>query len=1855
MNQNLQKIANYIQQAEQLSTNEKVTLTKAVADADKELEITAFKLDRTEKVKRTTAILLEETIEELEQKRKAVEAQNRDLEIESSLERVRTVAMGMRKPDDMLEVCRIISQQSESLGIKEIRNVQTAIIYESKGTYLNYEYYAKHDKLLVTEVDYKNHELQSLFANQMLRGAEELFSSALTGKEVQDWYDYQKTTNQFADSYLENAQSLNYYFYSLGPVALGISTYSPLSEEEINLFKRFRNVFDLAYRRFLDIEQAEAQAREAKIEASLERVRAQALSMRKPNDLPGICEVLFTELLTLGFAEIRNAMINIHDDEKASFVNYDYSDAIGQSINHLAYNIHPLIEKQVKQVRSAEDAFSVTSFAKEDLKDWIAFRKKIGEKDDPRIENTEALYYYFYSIGTGSVGISTFSSITDEKLEVLKRFRNVFDFAYRRYTDVAQAEAQAREAQIELGLERVRARAMAMQNSNELADLVATLFKELTRLDFALTRCYIYIIDPDSLSLRAWTFNTEIDELPESYYIKYLDLPYYKALINAWKERKQKFVYELGGEEKKATDLVLLNETEYSRLPEAVKTGMKAVDRVFLSYSFNNFGGLQTGGLEPLSDENLDIFSRFGKVFDLTYTRFNDLKLAEAQAREAQIELGLERVRARAMAMQKSEELAELVDTVFTELTKLHFLLDRCIIMIYDPTTHGSTWWMANPEPGSVPVGLFIKNHKHKPYREYIKAWQAQTLKWEYLLEGSSKKEWDEYIFSETELSLLPEFVIDGMRSVERVFLNASFNNFGSLTVSTVDPLPEAQFEIVLRFAKVFDMTYTRFHDLKQAEAQAREARIEAALERIRSRALAMHKSSEVGDVSDLLFSELEKMDINPTGFSIMVFDREQDKYELWRAKEVAHQGVYETFSIRAMYDKLNQYIPGFTQELESKWKSGAPFFIAKLCGKKRISFLEANRDMGNYTRDQFENVLRIYPDPVFWQLIFFKHGWLGLIQNEPLPDDDLQVIRRFADVFEFAYTRFLDLQKAEAQAREAQIEAALERVRSRTMAMQKSEELADVAQVLFQQVKQLGIKTWSTGFNIWQEGETSYIDWVVSTSDGQFMTPYTVDLTTHPFFMEISKAKKRGDDFFMIEAEGETLAEHYRLLFKMAKIQFEDLLKSGFQMPEHQINHYVFGQQVSLMFITLEACPEAHDILKRLGNVFEQTYTRFLDLQKAEAQAKDAQIEAALERVRAKSMAMHNSRDVGNTVSAMFDELIKLGAENLRCGILIIDPSKHMEVWTASSDENGEVNLLIGSIDMMIHPLLQGAHYAWKSKESTFTYVLEGLDLIEYYKAIIATPDYPFKITLESLPTKQINTEFFFPEGALFAFTTEPLSADLTQIFKKFAGVFGLTYRRFLDLQKAESNARESQIEAGLERVRSRTLAMQKSDELAETAAVVFRQLIGLGIAPNRLYIAIIKDKSGNIEFWITDEDGNKVSTQFTGNSNKNGSIQKMYEGWEAQKKSITIDMQGNDLEAYIHYLGDELKVPFKQGPSQKRRLQTLAYFSKGFIGLASPDEQPVETTRLLERFAGVFNLTFTRFNDLKLAEAQAQQAYLDLIQLQTEKKRAEEALAELRATQTQLIQAEKMASLGELTAGIAHEIQNPLNFVNNFSEVSNELLDEMKLELDKGDTEEAKAIASDVKLNLEKILHHGKRADAIVKGMLQHSRSNSGIKEPTNINALADEYLRLAYHGLRAKDKTFNATLKTDFDETVGKIDIIPQDIGRVILNLITNAFYAVDEKKKLIPSGYEPTVSVITKKNNGIVEIKVTDNGNGIPQKVLDKIFQPFFTTKPTGQGTGLGLSLAYDIVKAHGGELRVETEEGEGTSFIIQIPM
>jgi len=302
------------------------------------------------------------------------------------------------------------------------------------------------------------------------------------------------------------------------------------------------------------------------------------------------------------------------------------------------------------------------------------------------------------------------------------------------------------------------------------------------------------------------------------------------------------------------------------------------------------------------------------------------------------------------------------------------------------------------------------------------------------------------------------------------------------------------------------------------------------------------------------------------------------------------------------------------------------------------------------------------------------------------------------------------------------------------------------------------------------------------------------------------------------------------------------------------------------------------------------------------------------------------------------------------------------------------------------------------------------------------------------------------------------------------------------------------------------------------------------------------------------------------------------------------------------------------------------------------------------LSRFTSVFEQAYIRFLDIKRAEEQARIT-------EEQNRKLAESYENLKETQTQLVHAEKMASLGELTAGIAHEIQNPLNFVNNFSEVSAELIEEAIEEIENNDIGEVKDILGDLKLNLDKIHQHGGRASSIVKGMLDHSRASTDEKIATDINALCDEYLRLSYHGLRAKDKTFNAAFDLNLDESLPVVKVISQEIGRVLLNVINNAFYTVDKKKKSAKDEiYDPKVTIATKTDNGSVEIQIKDNGEGMNSEVLEKVFQPFFTTKPTGQGTGLGMSISYDIItKGHGGEMKVESKEGVGTTFTIVLPI
>ncbi|MES1223485.1 MAG: hypothetical protein ABUT20_48770, partial [Bacteroidota bacterium] len=741
---------------------------------------------------------------------------------------------------------------------------------------------------------------------------------------------------------------------------------------------------------------------------------------------------------------------------------------------------------------------------------------------------------------------------------------------------------------------------------------------------------------------------------------------------------------------------------------------------------------------------------------------------AEVQAREAQIELGLERVRARAMAMQKSDELSELVDTVFKELTKLDFALTWCIINIIDESSLTNTAWAANPDIDRTPDSYHMKFEGYPFHHAMMNGWKERKVKYVYVLEGIEKKVYDEYLYNETEFRRIPEAAKAASKALEKYVVSFSFSNFGGLQTVGDVPLSDANLDILSRFGKVFDLTYTRFNDLKQAEEQARESKIQLAMER----------------------------------------------------------------------------------------------------------------------------------------------------------------------------------------------------VRARTMAMQNSNELPDAANLLFQQVQSLGMPAWSAGYCIWEADKNAITAWM--SSEGVIQPPFRVPLTEEATFIHMREGWEKGESFYVDEVGGEICKAHYeymRTLPSVGKI-LDSIIEAGHPLPTFQIMHMAYFTQGFLLFITYEPVQHAWDIFKRFGKVFEQTYTRFLDLQKAEAQAKESQIEASLERVRSKTMAMHNSEDVADTVATMFDELVKLGVETVRCGIAIIDESKTMEVWTAKSNPGEKVSLTIGRLDMRNHPLFIAVYEAWKNKEQVVTYELIGEDLKNYFRNINNSPDYPIRYDIESLPYRQSNTAFMFPEGSLFVFSQEPLATETTQIFKRFAGVFGQTYRRYLDLQKAEAQTREAKIEAAMEKIRARAMAMQKPDELTGVAQLLRKEMGLLGVEElEGSTVFIYKENTDKAECWFAIKNKRQTNQQMIADYiplslNETWVGKEMLRFCNSDEKQISITMKGPHRREWIEYCSkfSPLLAEF-YGDHIPDRTYHLYKFSNGAIGAAAEGAISAESWDLLKRATTVFS----------------------------------------------------------------------------------------------------------------------------------------------------------------------------------------------------------------------------------------------------------------------------------------------------------
>ncbi|HET9825243.1 MAG TPA: ATP-binding protein [Chitinophagaceae bacterium] len=1677
---------------------------------------------------------------------------------------------------------------------------------------------------------------------------EDFFVMESHGKELEETYKYMFNlpgVKKYFDDAEDSGFSIPIFqithcaFFSQG--YLMFITYEPVPEMW-DVFKRFAKVFEQTYTRFLDLQKAEAQAREAEIELALERVRAKSMAMQRSDELQDVVDTVFARLNEL-HVELYTAIIIIFSEGSKDIV-WWMQNRVNQQYSRILikYADKPYLRHLFEAREKGEEMLSrcYINGEKKEFYDYLFehtdLRQVPEEQKKFLLESKFATMSVALAKNIG-IHITSYSkkSFSDSEKEILKRFAKVFDQSYTRFLDLQKAEAQAREAQIETALEKIRSRTMGMQKSDELKEVIQVVYEQFIHLKILVEHAGFIMDYKARDDMHIWLADKHV--VPFQVTIPYFDCAHW----NSFKEAKAKgldfFSNHLSFEEKNKfyQDLFKLipglpEETlEYYFSCSGLAISTVLLENVGLY--IENFSGI------PYTDEENATLMRFGKVFQQTYTRFLDLQKAEAQAREAHIEAALERVRSKAMAMHKSEDLNAAVAVVFEELEKLDLGVLRCGISVLNREKRiGDVWATSTTAEGpAVQVSGDESFDIHPLLAGAFDAWLRQE-DFDYVLEGDDLTNY--YKAVKAARFQLPESqFISSESEFRRQYAYVAVYHAGGLFAFRETEFPDEAKKVMKRFANVFDLTYKRFIDLQKAEAQAREAQIEAALERVRSRTMAMHRSQEIGDIVGKIFSELSLLDLVLNRVLIWIFNDEERYIRWWSANPEVESNAE---SYRVDYNDT----PVFLNYLQA-WQKRLPMYLYTLSGDTKKNWedhLFTNTELSKLPMPVRKGMRE--EGTIFTTSTTSDYGLLMVGSFEPLSDTNTDIIQRFGRVFQQSYTRYLDVQNAEVQAREAQIEAAMEKVRSRAMAMQKAEELIEVAQLLRKEMGLLGVEELETSsIYIHHEDAGTTECWYaiqdIRENDKKLVTDHmTINLNDTWVGREMFRFYHSDKKEVSILMQGDNRKEWINYCSLHSKVldgYYGDMI------PERTYHLVKFSNGYMGAASPGDISDESWDLLRRATNVFSLAYTRFSDLQLAEAQAREATIEAALERVRAKAMAMHNTTDLSSASSTAFAELRKLGINPIRFGVgLLSKESRKALLYSATSSAEGENLALVGWVMLSGHPVLEDIYESWVKGEDIFP-ELSGEQLKLYYEKLLSG------LSVPSVNWKAGDEQFghFFPfsVGCLYAWAEKPFNDAEIKILKRFASIIDLTFRRYMDLQKSEANTREAVKQAALDRVRAEIASMRTVGDLERITPLIWNELTALGVPFIRCGVFLMDETQQLIHTFLSTPDGKAIAAFHIPYATP-GNMQQVLRHWQ-QKERYSDHW---DEEAFVEFANTLVRQGALESPEQY--LQTLppggfylhfVPFLQGMLYVGNTAELNEEQINLVQAVADAFSTAYARYEDFNRLEAAKQQI--------------EKTLSDLRQTQQQLVQSEKMASLGELTAGIAHEIQNPLNFVNNFSEVNNELIEELKSQRSKLKSEEQDDILNDIFLNNEKILHHGKRADTIVKGMLQHSRTSSGQKELTDINALADEYLRLAYHGLRAKDKTFNAKFEIDLDKTIEKINVMPQEIGRVILNLINNAFYTVTEKKRQLNGTYEPTVLVSTRKVNGKIEIKVKDNGNGIPQKVMEKIFQPFFTTKPTGQGTGLGLSLSYDIItKGHGGELRVETNEGQGSEFIIQLP-
>ncbi|MCG8605379.1 hypothetical protein MJD09_10310, partial [bacterium] len=1090
----------------------------------------------------------------------------------------------------------------------------------------------------------------------------------------------------------------------------------PASEETISVIKRFANVFEQCYTRFVDLQKAEQQAREAQIETSLERVRAASMAMHKSEELINVATVMYGEFKNLGMTQSAYCGFALIDEERevqefwgsqtdSNLMERFTLPLFGDRVFQERYEAWKRKEPLFRQILNPAEL-------KKHLEVAVPDAQATEDEKRAKADMPKTTHFYFGNFRQGYLQIISSEPLNEEQESILARFASVFQQTYTRFLDLQKAEDQAKEAQIEAALERVRSASMAMHKSDDLRSVIAVIFEQLGTLGFDTPACGLIIYDEVNLGMHNWFSGFGEEVFPQSYFIPEFDHPYYQAQKEGWKDGVafKTFIFE--DDLKKTYDNFVFSKSDFRKLPKTAIKTFKKKNKWILCDAFTSYGMIEIMGDEPISESKVLILQRFAKVFDQAYTRFLDVQKAEAQAREAQIEAALERVRARAMAMHHSDELKSVIATLFEQLQELDFDASGCSFVIFNKTDKSYVQWMSGFGKEIYPESYHVPYFDHPYYNAQLEAWQEGEEYLEFRLDRALKDSYGEFVFEHSDFKKLPQKIKDAINLDDVWMMCNAFMSHGAIeAVTGAEPLPLEQADILKRFAKVFDQTYTRFLDLQKAEEQAREAQIETALERVRARTMAMHKSEELADAASVLFQQLAALGIEPAVCGFTILNHENYMGDLY-------------FSVKGKVFPQKTSFPHDltrnTRKIYNEWKKGSEFLTTVMKGKRQE---QENRKLDAYWKAQgvelFSDLTEFFEEQGIAEMrkkqvvhyAYFSHGFLHFSHHKHV--SEVEVLKRFAKIFDQTYTRFLDLQKAEEQAREAQIEAALERVRAAGMAMHYSEDLAEASTILFEQLADLGIEARRVGFALPDDEKQQFTIWSTVRDDHGKASLLSAFLyyDQHLLYPKMIGDWHAGKKIFRYELHGRDLQNYYKSWNKTFETP-KALLRT---LKENTSEYYQFASFDQGMIYAFTAQPlneGQHQLLLRFANAFELTYTRFLDLKKAEAQAREAQVEAALERVRSRTMGMRRSEELSETASLLFKQIGDLGTQAWSSGFQIWNADDiSTTAWMTAPDGEMLTPLRLPHTE---DPYFQNIYDARQGVEAFFVMESKGKELEE-------------------------------------------------------------------------------------------------------------------------------------------------------------------------------------------------------------------------------------------------------------------------------------------------------------------------------------------------------------------------------------------------------------------------------------------------------------------------------------------------------------------------------------------------------------